>query len=93
MDGRGHAQGGPGQGQPQAAPGLIAGPAYNSGGPVDRVGSYESSTMKSEKSDRRRSGLFGFGKKDKDKDKHHDKGDKDHRGPPGHTHDKDVSLC
>lgn len=36
---------------------------------MDRVGSYDSSTMKSEKSDRRRSGLFGFGKKDKDKDK------------------------
>lgn len=30
--------------------------------------------MKSEKSDRRRSGLFGFGKKDKDKDK-----DKEHK--------------
>ena len=57
-----------GQGQPQ---GLVAGPAYGSGGPVDRVGSYDSSTMKSEKSDRRRSGLFGFGKKDKDKDKDH----------------------
>lgn len=35
------------------------------------MGSYDSSTMKSEKSDRRRSGLFGFGKKDKDKDKDH----------------------
>lgn len=50
---------------------------------MDRVGSYDSSTMKSEKSDRRRSGFFGFGKKDKDKDK-----DKEHRVD---DRDKDVS--
>jgi hypothetical protein len=39
---------------------------------VDRVGSYDS---KSVKSDKRRSGFFGFGKKDKDKEG--GKGDKD----------------
>ena len=52
---------------------LQAGPAYNSGGSVDRVRSYDSSTVKSEK---RRSGFFGFGKKDKDKERDV-KGDKD----------------
>jgi len=42
-------------------------PNYNSGHPVDRVGSgnYDSRSVKS---DKRRSGFFGFGKKDKDKD-------------------------
>lgn len=51
---------------------------------MDRVGSYDSSTMKSDKSDRRRSGLFGFGKKDKDKDK-----DKDHKAT---DKEKEVSF-
>jgi hypothetical protein len=42
-------------------------PNYNSGHPVDRVGSgnYDSRSVKS---DKRRSGFFGFGKKDKEKD-------------------------
>lgn len=81
MDGNSLPRGGGlnGQGHQQ---GLVAGPAYGSGGPVDRVGSYDSSTMKSEKSDKRRSGLFGFGKKDKDKDK-----DKEHR-----DRDNEVSV-
>lgn len=39
---------------------------YNSGQPVERIGSYDN---KSVKSDKRRSGFFGFGKKDKEKDK------------------------
>jgi hypothetical protein len=40
---------------------------YHSGSPVDRVGSgnYDNRSVKS---DKRRSGFFGFGKKDKDKD-------------------------
>jgi hypothetical protein len=42
-------------------------PGYHSGSPVDRVGSgnYDNRSVKS---DKRRSGFFGFGKKDKDKD-------------------------
>jgi hypothetical protein len=60
-------------GQQQQQQHLQAGPAYNSGSPVDKVGSYDSGTVKSEK---RRSGFFGFGKKDKDKDRDV-RGDKD----------------
>ena len=43
----------------------LGGPAYQSGSPVDRVGSYDNRSVKS---DKRRSGFFGFGKKDKDKE-------------------------
>jgi hypothetical protein len=51
------------------------------GHPVDRAKSYDSNTAKSEK---RRSGFFGFGKKDKDKDKVKDK---------DQSRDKEVSTA
>lgn len=55
-----------------SGPGPGSGTAYNSGTPVGRTGSYDSSTIKSEKSEKRRSGFFGFGKKDKDKERDRD---------------------
>lgn len=41
---------------------------YSGGSATDRVRS-QTDTVKSDKADKRRSGIFGFGKKDKDKDK------------------------
>ena len=43
-------------------------PAYAAGNPMDRVGSYHSDSLRSDKSEKRRSGFFGLGKKDKDKE-------------------------
>ena len=47
------------------APGSRLNPGLSGGAPVDRIGSYDSGTAGSGKSEKRRSGLFGFGKKDK----------------------------
>ena len=35
---------------------------------MDRLGSYNSETVKTEKAEKRRSGFFGLGKKEKEKD-------------------------
>lgn len=45
----------------------MAGPAYNGGRGVERVMSAQSQSGVSEKSEKRRSGFFSLGRKDKDK--------------------------
>ncbi len=43
-------------------------PTYNAGDPMDRAGSYNSDSIRKDKTEKRRSGFFGLGKKDKDKE-------------------------
>ena len=43
-------------------------PNFTSGAAMDRFGSYNSDSVKTEKTEKRRSGFFGLGKKEKEKD-------------------------